>query len=262
VGRTGRALLGRLGLAALLLAAALSAGAEVRRFEVVGAVALDPAAPLAAPRQAALRAALQEAVSRASLELVREATGKEPEAGAPSPGPAGEATEYAVSYRILEDRGEQAALVAGGPEGGREYVVVAEVQLDLDRLRASLREAGRLGEDPAPSAPAESFRLEVLGLPSPEVWTALRGALRGAGAQSVVPVEIEAGRALLEVRAPLGPERLVERLLHATLPEGLALEALPAEGGTGRVRVRQGPPQLTPGAQIGIETGPLEPSGT
>jgi hypothetical protein len=262
VRKAARALAGRLGLAALLLAAALPAAAEVRRFEVVGAVVLDPAAPPKAPRQAALRAALQEAVSRASLELVREATGKEPEPGAPSQAPEGEPTEYAVSYRILEDRGEQAALVAGGPEGGREYVVVAEVQIDLDRLRASLREAGRLGAEPAPSVAAASFRLEVLGLPSPAAWTALRGALRGAGAQSVVPVEIEAGRALLEIQAPGGSERLVERLLHATLPEGLALEALPAEGGTGRLRVRQGAQRLTPGTQIGIETGPLEPSGT
>jgi hypothetical protein len=258
-GRTTR--LGRIAAAALLLGA-LPAAAEVRRFEVVGAVVLDPAALPAAPRQAALRAALVEAVARASSDLVRGATGKEPEPGAPSPAPEGEPTEYAVSYRILEDRGEQAALVGGGPEGGREYVVVAEVQIDIDRLRAKLQEAGRLGAEPASAAGAPSFRLEVVGIPSPAAWSALRAALRSAGAQSVVPAELQAGRALLEIRAPGGSDRLIERLLHAGLPEGLVLEALPAEAGVPRLGVRQDPERLTPKTQIGIETGPLEPSGT
>jgi hypothetical protein len=257
----GRAPLARLAIAALLVAA-LPATAEIRRFEVVGAVVLDPAALPAAPRQAALRAALAEAVARASNDLVREATGKEPEPGAPSPAPEGEPTEYAVSYRILEDRGEQAALVAGGPEGGREYVVVAEVQIDLDRLRAKLQDAGRLGAEAKPVPETASFRLEVVGLPSPAAWSALRAALRSAGAESVVPAELQAGRALLEIRAPGGPDRLVERLLHAGLPDGLALEALPTEAGIPRLGVRQGPDGLTPKTQIGIETGPLEPSGT
>ena len=77
-----------------------------------------------------------------------------------------------------------------------------------------------------------------------------------------MPVEIQAGRALLEIRAPGGPERLLERLLAAELPEGLGLEALAPEAGVPRVGVRQGPERLTPGTQIGIETGPLGDSGT
>jgi hypothetical protein len=241
--RSGDGLLGGLAVLLLLLAAALPASAEVRRFEVVGAVALDPAAPLPAPRQAALRAALQEAVSRASQDLVREASGKEAEPGA-SLAPPGEPTEYAVSYRIVEDRGEQAALVAGGPEGGREYVVVAEVQIDADRLRAALQRAGQLAADAAPAPEAASFRLEILALPSPAAWTVVRGALAAAGARSVIPLELEAGRVLLEVEAPAGPERLVDRLVHTALPEGLGLEALEPEAGVPRLRVRAGIPAI------------------
>jgi hypothetical protein len=250
--RAGRAA----GLAALLLAAALAlpVAAEVRRFEVVGAVALDPAKPPAAPRQAALRAALQEAVARAAADLAREATGQEPPAEAAPL--AGEPTEYAVSYRVLEDRGEQPALLAGGSAGGREYVVVAEVQIDLDRVRAALKGAGRLGAD-APAAASAVFRLELLGVPSPAAWTAVRAALVRAGAESQVPVELEPGRAMLEVRAPGGAERTVDRLLHAALPAGLALEALPSEPGAPRLRVREGiPAQAPPEA---AEAAPGEP---
>jgi hypothetical protein len=245
------------GLAALLLGAALAppAAAEVRRFEVVGAVALDPAKPPPAPRHAALRAALQEAVARAAAELVREATGKEP-AGEPAP-PPGEPTEYAVSYRVLEDRGEQPALLAGGAAGGREYVVVAEVQIDLDRVRLALKGAGRLGSD-APAAAPAVFRLELLDVPSPAAWSALRAALARAGAEVEVPLELEPGRAMLEVRAAGGAERTVERLLHAALPEGLGLERLPSEPGAPRLRVRQGVPAPPPPEAAGAAPGTPE----
>jgi hypothetical protein len=237
--------------AALLLAASLlaaPAAAEVRRFEVVGAVALDPAAPPAAPRQAALRAALEEAVARAARELLRQSTGPEAAPDAPAPAVPGEPSEYAVSYRVLEDRGEQDALVAGGT-GGREYVVVAEVQIDLDRVRAALGASGGLPVgSPASAPPAEgTFRLELLGLPSPAAWTAVRSALGRAGATSVVPLELEAGRVLVEVRSGLGAERTLDRLVHDVgLGAGIGLEALPEAGGLRRLQVREGAPPPPP----------------
>ncbi len=218
------------------------AAAEVRRFEVVGALAIDPAARPATPRQAALRKALGEAVQRAARDLLREATGQEPE-GELALG--ADAADFAVSFRVLEDRGEQDALLSGAAPGGREYVVVAEVQVDVDRVRERLRAAGFLvGE--TPPVPAAAFRLEVLEIPSPAVWTAVRAALAGVGAARATPVELQAGRALFDVQAPLGPEKTLERLLLAELPEGLGLEALAPEEGVQRVRVRTAPPAPPP----------------
>jgi hypothetical protein len=218
-------------LAAVVLAAA-PAGAEVRRFEVEGTVPIDPSKPVAAPRQAALRAALVEAVSLAAQILVAETTGEQPAPGEPPPVVEGEPSEYAVSYRVLEDRGRQ---------DGR-YVVLAEVQIDLDRIRERLSGAGKLGSEPAHAAPAGPFHLEILDIPSPAVWTAVRASLVRAGARSVVPVELEAGRALVLVDAPIPADRVVERALPTELPEGLGLESLATEGDHRRVRVRPIPP--------------------
>jgi hypothetical protein len=225
---------------ALLLAG--GAGAEVRRFEVVGAVPVDPAKPPAAPRQAALRAALVEAVSLAARNLVADATGSEPAPGEPPIAIEGEPSEYAVSYRVIEDRGLQDHVPEGATKpSGREYAVLAEVQIDLDRVRERLRAGGKLGAE-AVSAPAGPFRLEILEVPSPAVWTAVRSSLLRAGARSVLPVELEAGRALVEVDAPIPADRVLERVLPAELPGGLGLEALAAEGDRRRVRVRPIPP--------------------
>jgi hypothetical protein len=229
----------------LALGAAAPGAAEVKRYEVVGSLALDPAAPDPAPRQAALRDALGEAVVRATADVLREVEpGGEPAGDAEAPPPApppGEPTEYAVSYRVLEDRGEQAGLVSGAPAGGREYVVVAEVQIDLDRLRDALRRQGRLG-GAAAGGPA-SFELEILDIPSPAAWTSIRGALVRAGAESVVPLELQPGRARIQVRAPAGAAFTVARLAQAELPAGLRLESLPPEpGGPPRLRVQRAPP--------------------
>lgn len=245
-----------LALALALGLAAAPAAAEVRRFEVVGAVALDPAKPLLAPRQAALKAALQEAVARAAQEVARERSGQEPGPGEAPPAVPGEPTEYAVSYRVIEDRGEQEALLAGGAAGGREYVVVAEVQIDVGRVREALGSGGTQPEALPASAAAgpTSFRLELLGIPSPAVWTAIRRALARAGAASVVPVELEPGRAIVQVESGLGADRTLERLLQAGLPAelGLGLEPLPEEAGTRRLQVREGiapqPPPEPPAA--------------
>jgi hypothetical protein len=234
----------RRGLAAALLGLGLAAAAhaEVRRFEVTGTLPIDPEARPATPRQAALREALQEAVQRAAQDLIRETTGKEPT----GPLPLGaDAPDFAVSFRVLEDRGEQDVPSSGTTPAGRAYLVLAEVQVDVDRVRDRLRAAGLLPGEAAP-APAAAFRLEVLEIPSPAVWTAVRAALARAGAASAIPVELQPGRALFEVQAPLGPEKTVDRLLLAELPMGLVLEALSPEAGVQRVRVRPAPPAAPP----------------
>jgi hypothetical protein len=243
--------------AGLLLAA--PAGAEVRRYEVVGAIAVDPAKPIAAPRQAALRAALLEAVGLAARNVVAEETGAEPKPGDPPPALEGEPSEYAVSYRVLEDRGEQARmLTAAEGQGGREYVVLAEVQIDLGRVRERLRASGTLGIETV-AAPAGPFQLEILAIPSPAVWTAVRVALIRAGARTVLPIELEAGRTLVSVDGPIPADRIVERILPTELPGGLGLESLPAEAGPRRLRVREVPPPTLAPAP-GLEAPPEAPS--
>lgn len=244
--------------AALLLAGA--AAAEVRRFEVVGAVPIDPAKPPAAPRQAALRAALVEAVSLAARNLVADATGKEPAPDEPPLTLAGEPSEYAVSYRVIEDRGLQdAAPDSGTGPSGRVYAVLADVQIDIDRVRERLRAMGKLGPE-AEAAPTGPFRLEILEVPSPAVWTAVRRSLVAAGARSVVPLELEAGRALVEVDAPIPADRVLERVLPAELPDGLGLEPLAAEGDHRRIRVRPIPPPEPETPAEPLVEAPAEPA--
>lgn len=248
-GRTGRARR-TFAPSAFALAVALgsaAAGGEVRRYEVVGAVAVRPGA--AAPgRQAALQAALEEAALQAARKLLEtEAPGTPPPDDLAAA--IGNPEDYAVSYRLVEDRGEQAALVTPGGAGAREYVVLAEVEVNVGRLRDRLRERGRLaGAPPVPAGPTR-FRLELLDLPSPRAYSAIRNALAAAGA-TWTPVELEPRRALVEVSG-VSETVAVERLRTSALPE-LWVEPLPAEspGAPARVRVHRGAPA---GAPLALE---------
>jgi len=239
-------------LVGLGLAAASPARAELRRVEAVGAVPIrEGAAP--SLRQAALHAALAEAALQAARSLF------ETEAGKPPPEDLGAALgatpeDYAVSYRLVEDRGEQPALLTGQGPNDREYVVLVEVQVDVGRLRDRLRERGRLAGAPPLSEAPTRFRLEVLDLPSARAYTAIRGALDAAGG-TVVPLELEPRRALLQVSG-LPAAQAVERLRVAQLPPDLWIEPLEPEapGAPARVRVRLGTP---PGPPVELEA----PSG-
>ena len=126
---------GRVVLATLVvLSLAPPAWAETRRLEVVGAVASDGPTPGDVPvREAALQAALTDGVRRVARQLLAE------EGGSSSPLPladvlGGEPTAFAQRYRILEDRGERRALLVNTPGVSREYVVLVEVHVDVDRV--------------------------------------------------------------------------------------------------------------------------------
>jgi hypothetical protein len=246
-------------LLALGLVLAMPARAEVRRLEVVGVVSADPDPERSTPlQQAALAKALDEAVARVAAGLLATPGGQVPDYDAPAV-LGTDSTEYAVRFRILEDRGERRPLLTGDESVTSEYVVLVEVHVDVERVRERLRDAGLLVTSREP--PAGSFRLEVLELGSPRAYTALRTALLGAaGADQVIPVEVEPMRAIFEVRTREGVRTTVSRLLEADLGEGLSLHALEQSSSRVRIRVREVVPEApatTPGA---IPLDPREPN--
>lgn len=227
-----------LGIALAILAAIAAAPAaarDVQRVEAVGAVGLDPdAAWTTPPRDAALRQALSEAVAEVARAetpelaldpgdadaLLQSALGDDPFA-------------YATRFRILQDRGERAALLVQEPGIEREYVVVVEAYVDAQRVRERLARAG-LRAAPSGDGERARFDLVVLGLDSYAAYTAVREALvDGAGAESATPVEISRGRAVFSVEAGLEPSQVLRRLVATSGPE---LEIVPLED-EGRARV-------------------------
>jgi len=235
-------------LVALALVTAGPAGAEVRRMEAVGAVPIDPRTRSSEPlREAAVEEAQREAVLRVASDLLLEAESPslgDGEEGAPDLEAVlgDEMVPYTSRFRIREDRGERPALFADSPGVTSEYVVVVETWVDVERVRRRLEEEGLL--EPAPGrdpAAARAVPVEVRGL---ETWAAFRALeealLGGAGAESVQPLALERGRALLRVESEDPPEVLLERLLGSAPPE-LGLRAGPSDDGRLRIAVSASP---------------------
>ena len=230
---------GVLGAAALLvlaLAPGQSVGAEVRRVEAVGVVPLEAdASPRVAPRDAALQRALEEAVRRVALEELPDfdpeteeqtlaaALGRDPSA-------------FATRYRIREDRGERPALFTDDPDVTSEYVLVVEVDVDVERVRDRLAEAGLLL---VPQGDSRRYRVRVVleEVESYAAYMAVRAVLRELDLRSVLPVELERGRVVLEVDGDRSPERLMNGMLQAA-PPNLRLVPLSVETAALTLRVR------------------------
>jgi len=219
-------------MVALLLAVG-GASAEVRRLEVVGAVPADEDSVQGKPlRRAALEAALDEAVSRVARSLLAGSRGEAQEADLPKI--LGESTDYALRYRVLEERGERRALLVDDPDVMMEFVVLVEVHVDVDRVAARLEQAGLA----ATLETGNSFELELLEVPSERAFAAVRRALiEQVGVERVIPMELEHGRALLRVETADGSKIAVSRLLSADLGPGVSLRSLGSAGGTVRMRL-------------------------
>jgi len=238
--------LSRLALAAALAAFATAAAAgEIRQLESVGAVAIGGETTAnEPPHDAAVRAALQEAAQRLALELLSadfDPIGAEP---AIAQALGSDPFQYATVYRILEDRGERPALFVDDPEVESEYVVVVEAHLDVDRIRQRMAANGLL----APSGEARWVQVHVVieGLESYGAYAALRRVLiEEGGARSTTPLEMERGRAVLQVVSDREASALLEALLAAR-PQNLRIVPLSARRGTLRLRVRE--VALTPAA--------------
>lgn len=221
---------------AVVAVLAPAVGAEVRTVEAVGAAPLDPNdPPRRPPRDLAVQRALAEAVHRVALdelpefdpvsgdEQLQRALGREP-------------LDYANRFRILEDRGERPALFTELPDVETEYVVVVEVQVDAERVRQRLREAGLLMA-PAAGAWRRPVRVVVEDVGSWASYRAVRTLLEEVGAHSALPIEMERGRAVLDVDGDRTPGELMAALMRAAPPD-LRLVPLGIDDGTVRLRAR------------------------
>jgi hypothetical protein len=235
-GRVGAGLGAALALLALSAPAAPAAASDVRKVEAVGVVPLRPDhPPRRPPRDSAVAQALASAVRRVAQE---ELPDFDPELDAASLDEAlgREPLDYATRFRIVEDRGERPALFSDDPEVEREYVVLVEVSVDAERVRQKLTRSGLMA---GPSRTARRQRVQLV-IEDVETWAsyrAVRTLLEDVGVQSAVPVEMERGRAVLEVDGSRGPEELMTALVRAA-PPNLRLVLLGSDAGTLRLRAR------------------------
>lgn len=245
----------------LLFAVPAPALAELVRVEAIGSVPLGAAsAGGATARQDALEAGIREAVERTAIGLATQAGSTAPP-DAVRAALAGQWKSYAVSYRILEDRGERTPLLETNPGAQREYVVSVEVEIDQGRVRSQLAKSGLLASPGTTRAPTRGVRIALEGVESYPLWLRIRSAL-GARGGAVRPLEFSRARILAEVDTDEDAGTVVERLGRA-LGEDFALSPLGPDGDALRVAVvrRTVPeePAAPPGASSDLPAGAAIP---
>lgn len=238
----------RLATTLLLVGLALpAAAADMQRIEAVGVTPLGTqAGGRQSPRDRALRAALSSAVRQVANQHLSGMPRRPPEAVV-AQALGEDPFEYASRFRVLEDRGAQPAVVTQDPTVTSEYVVVAEIHVDAARVRSRLAQAGLLGR-PSGERVAVRTRIAIEDLSSWGEVQAVRQLLRDMGATQALPVEVEHGRAVLEVATTRSPARLLQELVRRA-PESLELEPRGAGPDGLRLRARVlAPPEPAPAA--------------
>ena len=226
-----------LGLAA---ASARGAAPDIESIQAVGAVPVGKSSGSAA-RQAALEAGVSEAVLQVGAEVVQE-TGSPPDPAALKAALGSDLQGYALRFRLIEDRGEHAALLVQEPGVEREYEVLVDVEVDRARVRTRLAKAG-LVKATAPSTSQRSLEIAFEGVERYATWERLQRALAERGA-SVRPIEFSRHRVVARVETDETPDALIERLRHAVGDSfGIARRS-------------------APGAQLEIELLPAPAPGT
>lgn len=224
----------------LLIAAA--SHAEIRRLEVTGAAPAGADAPAGtSARQAALRNALDEGVLRVAYELLGPAAAETPDL----PQRLGDgASQYAVRYRILADRGERRALLVADPEVAVEHVIEAEVHVDVDRVRAWLESEGLLVRGPA--APARRYAVAIDGpVPYPVYRTFLDALEQEGRVRSAQTVSLSRGLVELSVESEVPPDELAASLGSRLPTMGVGLETESVDETSLRVRLHAVPTPST-----------------
>lgn len=235
-----------------LVVAAVPLGA--RTLESVGAVGVREG-DRSDPKERAVEAAVREAVWRVAEELMVDAILVETLDEELLPGEVdeeapdldailgGDMVVYTTRFKVIEDRGIGPALFVEDPEIVSEYVVVAEVVVETDRIRERLALAGLI--EPVQSDPEiGTVQLEIEGLLVYPALSELRELLvAGLGAEEATPRVLERGRTVLAVRTPLrGPELVAA--LEQLAPRHLTLVALRTGEDFARIAVRWTPPAL------------------
>ena len=243
---------------ALLVVCALLVGAPLgaRTLESVGAVGVREG-DRTDPKERAVEAAVREAVWRVAEELLVDAilVQEEPTSLEMPDAPAGVEEEepdldailgddmvvYTARFKVIEDRGLGPALFSEAPDVVSEYVVVAEVVVETERIRERLTLSGLL-EPEAAVAGLGTVELEIEGLLVYPALMELRELLvGGVGVERATPRVLERGRTVLAVETPLrGPELVAA--LERLAPLHLTLVALRASDDSARIAVRWNPP--------------------
>ena len=245
---------------AVCLASAAPAAAELRRIETVGAAPIrEGASPRRAPKNQAIAQAQVEAVLQVARELMHESEPVPPAVDPENPDAVVEPPDvaqvigkdvgrYLRRFRIVEDRGENPPVFSDDPEAVAEYVVVVEVEIDVERVEGRLVEAGLIAPDSG-LPPGQYLVLEVRGLTFYPAYEALSELIVvGAGARSVVPMGFARDWVMLRVESEDAGTDFLAKLMASAPPE-LELLPLQADGDRVRLSVVWTPPEPDPDAQ-------------
>jgi hypothetical protein len=240
-----------------LLAPATSR-AELQRVEAVGIYGIrDALRTKVIPRDEAIQNAIWVGVSRVALEVIGSSAPPEPEGAEsesledPSSADASfvDAAEeaglrkalgkdmlpYTRSFRILEDQGEQSVLFEEKPDVTKEYVVVVEVIVDVDRVTRALEQAGRIESRTADAS--KEVRVELVGIRRYEAYEAFVAALRERlGVTRVRALEFSPERQVVAVQGPFEPRELQARIAKLQ-SSTLVLEPVGLDEAGRRIRV-------------------------
>jgi len=221
-------------LAAPALLAPAGAASEERTVEAIGVNGFTPPQSLSRQRQAAVsegvRAAVYRVVADALPALDDEAAG-----GVARRVVGGDAREYVTRFRVVEDRGVQDRELTTRRDATHEYVVVVEAAIDVSLVRERLRAAGMLASG---DGSLRRVELTLEELPSWMALEAVREALVDQiEAESAIPVEFTAHRAVLAVVTRRDGRSLLDRLVRADLG-GFRLEPRGADAGRAVAVVR------------------------
>jgi hypothetical protein len=137
---------------------------------------------------------------------------------------------YTKTFRIVEDQGERPALFTQDPDAATEYVVVMEVEVEVERVRDRLEAAGLV--DPIEELDLKGIEVEIRGLSHYRGYRELLDLLadESVGAVAVSPRNFSPQRATIRVEGDWGSDELLARL-QATAPAHLSiLELKPALG--------------------------------
>jgi len=211
-----RSTLGWALLAALWLALAPvgPAAAEEVTVQVLGVNGFTPPENRTAQRQAAVSEALRAAVYQVVAESL-------PALDAEAAGEAARAhfgrdfRDLVTRFRVVDDQGVQEKRLSTNRSATHEYVVRVEASVDARQVRERLEAAGLLSSG---DGALRAVRLTLEELPSYAALERIRQALVDRlQAESVTPVELTAGRAVLAVRTRTDGRRLLERLAAVDL---------------------------------------------